>query len=339
MISIDDLASTDPSCERPGDVSTGRRFGASTGIGKGAPVKTATINRKAALVFGLLLVGSQVYGCGLSGDGGDEGGGSDWEPSGSSRGSSGGSSDSVPSCVCCGCESASGSLNTSYNPCSSGRVCAVMLSTGMACAPDDWLDSDFECRGSCDPPTCPGDDNPTGNNGAPCRQDLECGDGLVCNDYYDECRRPSETGERCDGDDDCSDGYYCHRFSGEEPSLHDRCYSGQQGEPCSHREDPCANGLICHTAPPGQTDSNDIHYPDECWPLSNQGEPCFHDSECTSGLICNTWFSECSARALPLCRSPGGRGDVCWSSEDCDGSLTCTYEAPSVADCEDRLCE
>lgn len=228
-------------------------------------------------------------------------------------------------------------LDESFNTCARG-VCVRVA--GESCPGEEFgyycessvCGTDFQCTSvppsddnnnvnDDDPDAAPTDAASTGGPfGAPCTtgtNEMECQEGLVCNQYVQKCdnRTPGGGLALCYTDEHCLDESFdtcargvCVRVAGEFCPGMDFGYYCESGT-CDSSTNRCADVVVV-----GQTAAPT---PD---PGGAVGESCIGDDDCQDNLQCNQYVQRCDHR------TPGGILALCFTDEDCfDESFdTCT---------------
>ena len=139
-----------------------------------------------------------------------------------------------------------------------------------------------------------------GDDGDPCNVDAVCQWGLVCNDYFENCKPIGLEGDFCSYNNDCTDGMYCAGWGNGD----DKCHDGSDGDICYDNAN-CQFGLLC----------ND--YFDKCKPPGTENSYCGYNNDCVDGLYCANWWG-----GDDRCHD-GSTGDPCQNGSDCLPGLSC----------------
>jgi hypothetical protein len=93
-------------------------------------------------------------------------------------------------------------------------------------------------------------------------------------------------GDECDDTDDCGDGLICHRADTEDDGASTTGICGYarlaRGEVCAST-DECDTDLFCSNDLPSDTKQRF----GTCIDVQHEGDPCFRDENCATGLVCS----------------------------------------------------
>lgn len=171
---------------------------------------------------------------------------------------------------------------------------------------DGCLDQPESCPDAY--PYCVGDGCYAGDPGDPCRNDDDCGEGVVCG--VEACAVPGQPGDPCIDANDCAADLHC---------IEQSCNAGEPGDRC-YVADDCIGGFCvegtCSAGAVGDAcnaswDCAAGFCVDELCRDGAPGSPCTYDGDCT-GSIC----------VDALCRA-GTAGDPCDFDDDCARGFTC----------------
>ena len=210
--------------------------------------------------------------------------------------------------------------------CSTDQLCAASFGDGESCVEDVECLSRF-CHDAtlrCDP---------AGQTDTSCVLDVDCRQGLVCDEATAACRSPSGNGEPCLRDLECTEAP-CHLATG-------TC-GLPVGAPCG-TSDECAtdwcvgspNRCAC-TARSGCAADEYCGRQGACQRLRADGEVCDSDWECEADFCDDTcrprrFGDKCSDHTdcapdgycLNVCEPLGDFGDGCQHDSQCEDGLIC----------------
>lgn len=228
------------------------------------------------------------------------------------------------------------SLETCGFPTSEG-FCRARVALGEACDSDDAC-ADGRCDfavGACAPRLPLGD---------PCGSSTDCETGLVCA-ISGICVRPGALGEACVEAFGplCAEGLVCRASvcvgppaSGEPCGDAGECGAGLaciddgSGPKCGA---PRAIGETCLASTECGEDARCDFFASVCATRLGDGERCFLDEECATGLLCTSD----PVTFETLCRPPAPIGERCEGFGCADGAF-CRYET-GEATCTPLVCE
>jgi hypothetical protein len=270
----------------------------------------------------------------------------------------------------CRARAAMGASCVETRHCETGLLCeggTCVAREGTSC--DDTTPcGSFE--GCAQPPSC----RPRLTRGSACRESLDCGASLYCEDATHTCvDRPSD-GQPCANGVICGPGLGCDmdgggtcrpRGAAGSPCLFGEfgpflcadgfaCVDGTcgalptEGMPCAG-VDSCAAGLGCAFGPEGSI----------CIVPRGEGEPCENRQACrldlhcgregtcapdvAFGAPCDPGFGDCGGACVPdasggfVCRSLLDEGATCLADEDCASGLTCLVRSEDTR-CLPEIC-
>lgn len=223
------------------------------------------------------------------------------------------------------------------------------LLAGQACDEADQCAPGLTCSGVDDGLRCSGVCEPTASEGDRCRDDVECGEGLHCEDR--RCAPDRAAGERCRHSSDCEAGLLCDQ-------EREECYppSEAEGRSCEDEgpdrcpvptdcvDDVCQRYEPGRVAGPGEPcevgECAASHFCDGgfCAPRPVLTEPCDERARCVEGRCvagscqllpprstCRV-DRECSTDRCTMgrCEVPSAVGAPCEGDRDCANGLECS---------------
>lgn len=180
------------------------------------------------------------------------------------------------------------------------------------------VDPDAKCESPCKlwyGPMGKGATCTTVNGFDNCKQGLTCGGDGVC---IDPCAEPHlpKVGELCEQSLGCVEGAFCNP----EVDLNPVCQLlPAAGEPCTAKDDLCAEGLICDGTDP----KNRV-----CTPPPGVGAECI-DFQCAEGLYCDSSKMPAVCAAAPTLGQPCPLGG-CQAPYVCNGDQVCVEPPPQI---------